>query len=157
MSSKLIQIGSGIYDVFRSDVLARKVDFGGPINVALMTSRHTFLAHNTYWSDVRTSEAKGAGYTSGGQTLGDFTITRKNGGIMLDADNTIWFSAKFTARHAVMFFKETGRLICSWDFVYDRVGGGGIFTVQWHKKGLITEDNPDDPPQYFTYYLKEAK
>jgi hypothetical protein len=92
---------------------------------------HDFL------NDITNEVANGSGYTTGGVSLANKTVTydSANNRVELDADDASWtFSASKTARYAVVY-KDTGTsstspLIGYVDFGADQTSSG-TFTITW--------------------------
>ena len=94
-------------------------------------------------SDI-TGEISGTGYTAGGETLTNKTITydSETNQTVLDADDVTWSNATLTARYAVIY-KDTGvpttsLLLGYIDFGTDVSSTNGNFTIQWDTNGIFT-------------------
>lgn len=146
-----------VYDVFRKDLLQKKIDFKKDgIMVALMREGFRLNPADFIWDDVCDKEIKGEGYKSGGQLLRNVGLAKKPWEICIYGDNPIWESARFSAGYIMLYFARTKKLIGCIKFPW-RVtkANGGLFTVQWESAGILVEDNPDAPPQYLKYYLEK--
>ena len=144
-----------VYDIFKEDLLEKKIDFEkNAVSVALM--RHGFLLTplDVTWNDVRGNEIKGKGYVSGGQILQNVSITKKDGRIYITGNNLIWQSATFSVSYAMLYFAETKKLIGCIKLPEISIINANLALI-WHKNGIITEDDPDSPPQYLKYYLRK--
>ena len=133
-------MASGIYNRFKANIMNKEVDLeADTIKVALLDSNHSFTATHNTWSDVSTNEISGTGYTSGGATLSNKSVTQA-ATTKWDADDTSWTSATFTANHAVIYddTMTNDDLICSIDFGGAQSVSSGTFTIQWHADGIIT-------------------
>lgn len=113
------------------------------IKVALVTSSYTpdQDAHEDF-ADV-TNEVTGTGYTAGGATLANKTVTADNTDNegVFDADDVTWSSSTITARGAVVY-KSTGTpandlLVAYFDFGSDKTSTSGDFTIQWGAEGIL--------------------
>jgi hypothetical protein len=123
---------------------ARRVDFAtDTIKVALCTSSYVpdQDAHD-FFNDI-TNEITGTGYTAGGATLGSKSVAYTGGSntLSLDAADTQWTTASFTARYAIVY-KDTGTsstspLLGYLDFGADQTVSSGTFTIQWHADGVL--------------------
>ncbi len=145
-----------VYDVFREDLLEKKIDFDkDTISVALMREGFLLTPLDRFWYEVCGNEIRGKGYVAGGNILQNVKVTKKNSKIYICGDNTIWPSATFSASYVMLYFTETKKLIGCILFPWgvNKVKDA-LFTVLWDSAGIIVEDNPDDPPQYLKYYLK---
>lgn len=109
------------------------------IKVALVSSSYTpNIATHDFFDDI-TNEISASGYTAGGATLANKSITvdTTNHRAYLDADDTTWAAgATITARYAIIY-KSTGTastspLIGYIDFGVDRsVVSGETFYLTW--------------------------
>ena len=133
-----------VYNSFKRDIMNGGIDLDADtIKVALVTSSYTpdQDAHDNF--DDITNEVSGTGYTAGGATLANKTVTvdnTDNEGVF-DADDPTWSSSTITARGAV-FYKSTGtastsKLICYSDFGSDKTSSGGSFTLQFNSEGIL--------------------
>jgi len=123
-------MASGIYDVFKGDLMEKQVDIGDggdTIQVALLDDSHSFTSSDATWSDVNANEISGTGYTASGATLAGQTVT-EGATTKFDGTDTTWTTASFTAYS----------LICSIDFGGAKTVSAGTFTIQWNANGIIT-------------------
>lgn len=114
------------------------------IKVSLHTS--TYVPNqdtHDFWDDA-TNEIAGTGYTADGQALGTPTRTYTGGTntLSLDAVDSAWTTASFTARIAVVYKDRGGatsadELLSYVDFGGDETVSSGTFTIQWHTDGVI--------------------
>lgn len=134
-----------IYNSFKRDIANGGIDLDtDTIKVMLVTSAYTADqdAH-TKRSDV-TNEVSGTGYTAGGASLANKSVTADNTNNrgVFDADDVTWSTSTITARGAVLY-KSTGtastdNLICYIDFGADKTSTAGNFTIQWNASGILT-------------------
>ena len=111
---------------------------GDTIQVTLLDDSHSFSAADADWSAVNANEISGAGYTASGETLADQAVTEATT-TKMDATDTAWTAASFTAYHAVLLDDTNSeRLICSIDLGGAKTVSAGTFTIQWHSDGIIT-------------------
>ena len=71
-------MASGIYDVFKGDLMKGDVDIhtsGDTIKIALLDNSHSFTSTNDVWGDISANEISGTGYTAGGATLAGQAVT----------------------------------------------------------------------------------
>ncbi len=81
--------------------------------------------------------ASGGGYTTAGETLtGRAVAYIETTNARIDADDTPWTSATFTARYAVVYETATSKIRAVYDFLADKSVTGGTFTIQWNASGL---------------------
>ncbi len=114
------------------------------IKVALTTATYTpdQDAHD-YFNDV-TNEVSGTGYSAGGATLANKTVTYTGATnkFVLDADDAAWAGSTITARTAVVYDASPGSdatrpLICYQQSDADVSTTAGTFTVQWNASGIV--------------------
>jgi len=98
-----------------------------------------------YLNDV-TNEVIGTGFTAGGQSLGNKTLTYTGATnvIAFDADDVAWTTSTLTARNAVVYGQAavgtatTARpLICYQASDADISTTAGTFTVSWNASGIV--------------------
>jgi len=133
-----------IYNSFKQKIMDGSIDLDtDTIKVALVTSSYTpdQDSHEDF-ADI-TNEVSGTGYTAGGATLSNVSITKDNTdneGIF-DADDVTWSSSTITARGAVVY-KDSGTpatswLICYVDFGSDYSSVAGDFKITWNAEGIV--------------------
>lgn len=114
------------------------------IKVMLVTSAYTpdQDAH-TKRSDV-TNEVSGTGYTAGGATLANKSVSADNTDNegVFDADDVVWGSSTITARGAVLYKARGGaasadELIAYIDFGSDQISSSGNLTITWNSEGIL--------------------
>jgi hypothetical protein len=100
------------------------------IKIALYTSSATLGAATTAYST--SNEASGTGYTAGGNTLTNATISSDGTTAIVDFDNTTWVSSTITARGALIYnSSKANRAIAVLDFGSDKISTDGDFTIQF--------------------------
>jgi len=91
-------------------------------------------------SDV-TNEVTGDGYTAGGITLTEKTLTYVADGnkIKFDAADITWSDSTITARYAVIYDDTDAAkpLLGYVDFGQDMSSDNGNFTIQWNSNGIL--------------------
>ncbi|QAZ69091.1 hypothetical protein [Solidesulfovibrio carbinolicus] len=112
------------------------------VRCALLTSAYVPSAGHAALADVAASEASGAGYTAGGQTLSGVAWTLAGTSAALAAADPSWSQASITARYALIYVAKTvaGRtnpLVCLLDFGTDRGVTGGTFSVRFDASGVL--------------------
>ena len=140
-------MSSKLYGSFLVKALNKEVDFDSDtIKVALLTNAYTPNQDtHDYFDDVVANEvAATGGYTSGGITLANKTITYDSGTnvIKLDADDVTWSASTITARYAVVYDASpasdaTRPLIGYVDFGSDQSSSSGNFTITWDATGIV--------------------
>lgn len=125
----------------------KEVDFDtDTIKVALVSSSYTPNQDtHDYWDDVATNEVSGTGYTTGGATLANKSVTYTSGTNVtkFDADDVSWTSSTITARYAVIYdaspaTNATKPLIGYVDFGSDQSSSSGTFSIVWDSAGIFT-------------------
>lgn len=115
------------------------------LKVALTTSSYTpDQDADDFFNDV-TNEVSGTGYTAGGATLANVTVTYTSGTnvIKVDADDTSWASSTITARYAVLYDSTPGTAATNPLLVYVNFGAdvsttAGTFSIVWNASGIAT-------------------
>jgi hypothetical protein len=133
-----------IYNSFKKNIMNGAIDLDtDTIKVALVTSSYTPNADTHEDMADITNEVTGTGYTAGGATLANKTVTADttdDEGVF-DADDVTWTNSTITARGAVVY-KSTGTaandlLICYFDFGSDKSSSAGNFTITWNSEGIV--------------------
>lgn len=130
---------------------AQNIDWDtNTIRVMLTTSSYTPNqdTHVDLADGARTNEVSGTGYTADGEALGTKTNATSLNVLTLDAADTQWTTATFTARRAVIFDDASGvdatSPLISWvDFGQDESVTAGTFTIQWNASGIATATATD--------------
>lgn len=134
-----------IYNSFKRDIMNGSIDLDtDTIKCMLVTSSYTADqdAH-TKRSDI-TNEVTGTGYSSGGATLANLSVSvdnTDNEGVF-DADDVSWTSSTITARGAVLYKSRGGassadELIAYVDFGSDITSTAGTFLITWSSEGIL--------------------
>lgn len=119
----------------------------GLSKVALYTSTYTPLSGNAYltqkWrSDITSGEVSASltNYTTRGATLGSPTAVTSSKTTTLDAADTTWTTATFTAAYAVIYSDTAtdsdSPLIALVDFGGSQSVAGGDFQIVWNASGI---------------------
>lgn len=124
----------------------KEVDFDSDtIKVALLSSSYTPNQDtDDYWNDVSSYEVTGTGYTAGGATLANKSVTYTSGTNVtkFDADDVSWTSSTITARYAVIYDStgtaSTSALIGYVDFGSNQSSSSGTFSIVWDAAGIFT-------------------
>lgn len=135
-----------VYGNFMKNVLSGKVVdwINHPIKVMLCTSTYVPNqdTHQTK-ADV-TGEVTGTGYTAGGATLANKTITYDpaTNTTILDADDVVWLNSTITARYAVIYddngATDADKLLLGYvDFGQDVSSTNGDFKITWDASGIF--------------------
>lgn len=124
----------------------KEIDFDSDtIKVALLSSSYTPNQDtHDYFDDVSAYEVSGTGYTAGGATLANKSVTYTSGTNVtkFDADDVSWTSSTITARYAVIYDSTgtagTSALIGYVDFGSDQSSSSGTFSIVWDSAGIFT-------------------
>lgn len=81
----------------------------GTIKAALMTTSYTYDETDVYFSDL-SGEASGTGYTSGGQTIDNLSVTQDDtiNGAYIDFDNETFSGITVSNVNAYVLYFSTG-------------------------------------------------
>lgn len=138
-------VTSKMYGQFLRKALNKEVDWDSDtIKVMLCTALTIDQDGDVYLADVtKTEVASGNGYTTGGATLANKTITYAGGTnvIKLDADDAAWANSTITARYAVIYddAPATNKPVLGYvDFGENKSSSTGTFTVAWNASGIAT-------------------
>lgn len=125
----------------------KEIDFNtDTIKVMLLGAGYTpdQDVHN-YLDDVVANEVTGTGYTAGGATLANATLTYTGATnvFKLDGDDVSWAASTISARYAVIYdstpaTNATRPLIAYVDFETLVSSTGGAFTITWDAAGIAT-------------------
>jgi hypothetical protein len=134
-----------IYNSFKRDILNGSIDLDtDTIKVLLVTATYTPSADNHDKRDDITNEVSGTGYTTGGATLANKSVSQDNTDDegVFDADDVTWTTSTITARAAVLYKSRGGassadELIAYIDFGSDKTSSGGTFQITWDAEGLL--------------------
>jgi hypothetical protein len=124
----------------------KEIDYDSDtINVMLTTSTYTPDQDvHDYKNDVTNEVASGGGYSTGGATLANKTVTytASTNKHTLDADDVVWSASNITARTAVVYDNTpstdaTRPLLCYQQSDVDLTSSGGAWTLQWNASGIV--------------------
>lgn len=125
----------------------KEVDFDSDtIKVALLSSSYTPNQDtDDYWNDVSSYEVSGTGYTAGGATLANKSVTYTSGTNVtkFDGDDVSWTSSTITARYAVIYdaspASDTAKPLIGYvDFGSNQSSSSGTFSIVWDAAGIFT-------------------
>lgn len=126
-------------------------DSGTTVKAALMNGTYDAIADETkrdsheFWDDVSANEISGAGYTAGGATLANKSVTlnTSTNTVKFDADDPSWSSATLSA-YGVLFYVDTGTPSTSLLISYHpfstqpTISTNGTFTATINASGIAT-------------------
>ena len=139
-------MASVVFNSFKRDIGKGSIDWDSDtMKVMLVTSSYTPNQDtHTKRSDV-TNEVSGTGYSAGGATLANCSVTADttNDRGVYDADDSSWSTATITARAAVIYKSRGGassadELVAYIDFGSDITSTGGTFLITWSANGILT-------------------
>ncbi len=130
-----------IYTIFYKYVADGNIDLDTDIiKVMLCDDSYIPDLSHSLKSDI-TGEVTGTGYTAGGATLANKSVTIDGIESKFDADDVIWGGSTLTARYAVMYASggadENSPLIAVWDFGTDKVTSNSPFELTWSASGIL--------------------
>lgn len=134
-----------VYSAFKNRAAggATQIDLDtDTIKIMLVTSSYTASAAHDFRDDITANEVSGTGYTAGGASLANKTISASGNNYVFDADDATWTTATITARGAVLYKSLGGAssadpLICFLDFGSDVTSTSATFTVQFNASGIV--------------------
>lgn len=115
------------------------------IKVALVTSSYTpNIDTEDFFDDVSSYEVSGTGYTAGGPTLANKSITVDTGNdwATFDADDVALTNVTVSNVRYLVIYKSTGTpstspLIAVIDLAANKSAAGDTFTIQWSANGIL--------------------
>jgi len=116
---------------FKVDILSAGQNLlSDTLKLALYTSNANLDATTTAYTT--TNEVVGTGYTAGGVTLTDATISSSGTTAFVSFSNASWSGAAFTARGALIYnSSKSNQSVAVLDFGADKSPTSGTFTVQF--------------------------
>lgn len=135
-----------VYGLAMDHFLDADIDWtADTIKAALCTAYTVAQDTHDFWNDAESTEITGTGYTAGGATLASPTrgYTAGTNVLMLDAADTAWTTATFSATDAVVYKDRGGatsadEAISAVDFGATESVSAGTFTLAWAATGIIT-------------------
>ena len=129
-------MSSGIYNRFKSHIMKKLMDLvNDTIKVALYGASVTFTATDTVYTT--TNEIAGTGYTAGGASLANKSVT-EGATAVWDADDPSWATATFSTYFAAIYDNTPcNTLICLIDFGGVQTVTAATFTIQYASSGII--------------------
>jgi hypothetical protein len=138
-------MANAVYNSFKRDIQNGSIDLDtDTIKIMLVTSSYSAnIDTHTKRSDI-TNEVTGAGYTPGGATLANKSVTADNTNDrgVFDADDVNWSGSTITARGAVLYKSRGGaasadELVGYIDFGSDYTSTAGNFTIAFSSSGVL--------------------
>jgi hypothetical protein len=127
---------------FKTEILGGTHDLDtDTIKLALIkdTPSGTYDASTTNYSDVtgNTDEATGTGYTAGGVTLDNVTITSSSETALVDIDDEVIATATISADGCIIYnASKANRAIAVIDFGGTKTSTNGNFTIDFPTSGV---------------------
>jgi len=127
---------------FKTEILGATHDLDtDTIKLALIkdTPSGTYDASTTNYSDVtgNTDEATGTGYTAGGVTLDNVTITSSSETALVDIDDEVIATATISADGCIIYnASKANRAIAVIDFGGTKTSTNGNFTIDFPTSGV---------------------
>lgn len=133
-------VSAYLYGKFAEYLANKQIDFDtDTIKVALFTSSYTpSQDSDTLYSGLTNEVASGSGYTTGGETLANASISQTANVVTLDGDDITWSSSTITARYAVIYDSANSCLIGYVDFGENFSSSNSDFTISWNASGIAT-------------------
>lgn len=105
----------------------------------LCTSSYTPNQVVDAWRSSVTNEVEGTGYTAGGATITNTSVSTSDLVTKFDGDDVQWENSTITARYAVLYLSDvlSFPLLCYVDFGEDKSSINGLFKIEWHAHGIF--------------------
>jgi hypothetical protein len=132
-------MASGTYNAWRTEIMKKTIDMvNDTIKCALYNNSFSFDTTLAAYSTTNELATAG-GYTQGGATLANKTVTSGTAA-KFDADDVSFNSSTFSAYFALLYDDTTATKypIACIDFGGVQTVTGGTFTIQWSNSGIIT-------------------
>jgi hypothetical protein len=131
-------ISQALCTSFKSDLLGGVHDLDTHVlKMALFTSSATLDATTTAYST--SNEVTGTGYSAGGETIANVSISTDGTTAYIDCDDVTWSSATITANGALIYNSSaSNKAIAVLAFGGDKTSTNGDFTVQMPAPGGST-------------------
>ncbi|HMT19637.1 MAG TPA: hypothetical protein PKE20_00070 [Promineifilum sp.] len=137
----MAQGDGALYNEFKEELLLGNIDMDGHTFKMILVTGYTpnIDSHNAL-SDVSANEESGGGYTAGGATLSNKTVTKDtaNDRAKFDADDVTWTALNVgTPSHAILYddTHATDCLVAYWEVTTPT--NGGNYTLQFGANGII--------------------
>ena len=137
----MAQGDGALYNEFKEELLLGNIDMDGhTFKMILVTGYTPNIDSHTALSDVSANEESGGGYTAGGATLSNKTVTKDtaNDRAKFDADDVTWTALNVgTPSHAILYddTHATDCLVAYWEVTTPT--NGGNYTLQFGANGII--------------------
>jgi hypothetical protein len=127
------------YASFMQELLSGGHSFtSATYKVALMKSTYSpSLNSDVLFSSLTSNEVSGNGYTAGGETLQNVTISQSSTTAGVNADSVTWTDLATTCRYAVVYRSTGSKLVGLFDFGANRTYATEPFTLSF-PSGVVT-------------------
>jgi hypothetical protein len=134
-------MASQVYNKFKQAIMGGGINLSADtIKVALVSAYTPNIDSDTTYADISGEVIGSTGYTTGGNTLTNLTLTQDNTddeGVW-DADDVVWTTSTITASAAVIYDTTySNQLICFVDFGSSKSSSNSTFTIQWNSEGIL--------------------
>lgn len=137
-----------LYGGFFTALCNKEIDWNSDTIKAMMTTASYTPNQDTHdYKDDVTNEVSGTGYSAGGATLANCTITYTGATnkLKLDADDASWSSSTITlpiSGSVIVYDSSPGSdstrpLVCYMTTDTAVASTAGTFTVAWHADGIV--------------------
>lgn len=130
-----------LYNPFRLYLSNGTVDLDNDtFKIILLDNAYVPDLESATYAEIAANELPdGNGYTAGGQTLANVTLTRAGNKVTFDADDPVWPGSTFDARYAAIYDATTvDQVLMGYlDFGEVKNVSNGVFTVHFHVDGIF--------------------
>lgn len=132
-----------IFNTFKELLMEGEFDLTqDTIKVALLSSYAPDIDSHTVFDDVNANEESGTGYTAGGETLANVTVTQDDSDDegVFDADDVTWEGLDVGTPAYAIIYKDTGNAATSPLIAMVELGvasNGQDYTIQWGAEGIV--------------------
>ena len=134
-------MASVVYNSFKNAIMGGGINLSADtVKVALVSAYTPDIDNDTTYADITGEVIGSTGYTTGGETLTNLSLTQDNTdneGVW-DADDVTWTTSTITASAAVIYDTTySNQLICFIDFGSSKSSSSSNFTIQWNSEGIL--------------------
>lgn len=135
-------MASFVYHSAKEHIAKSAIDLDShTFKMALLSSSHTpDQTNDTVLTDVSTEEVSGTGYTAGGYTLANVTVTRSGATVKFDADDIVVNALDPSFRYAVVYddTHASDALLCLLDPGALQEPAGDAVKLAFNASGILT-------------------
>ena len=134
-------MASVVYNSFKNAIMGGGINLSADtVKVALVSGYTPDIDNDSTYADITGEVIGSTGYTTGGETLTNLSLTQDNTdneGVW-DADDVTWTTSTITASAAVIYDTTySNQLICFIDFGSSKSSSSSNFTIQWNSEGIL--------------------